>query len=266
MFLQENFKTQILFKFLTMFTSPLEQFSVYKIIPITLGAIDFSFTNSSLLVLLSVLFMLFGFNLIWANALLVPTVWQNILESLYEFIYYNIVSENVRKGGGSYFTVLFSVFYFILFCNLLGMVPYSFTVTSHIVITLGLASTIFIGINYVGIRIHGLHMLSLFLPPGAPLALAPLLVFIELVSYSFRVISLSLRLFANMMSGHCLLKILAGFAWAMFSSFSLLTVFHLVPLAVIFAIIGLELGIAFLQAYVFTLLLCVYLNDAISLH
>jgi F-type H+-transporting ATPase subunit a len=95
---------------------------------------------------------------------------------------------------------------------LLGLVPYSFTVTSHIVITLGLASTIFIGINYVGIRIHGLHMLSLFLPPGAPLALAPLLVFIELVSYSFRVISLSLRLFANMMSGHCLLKILAGFA------------------------------------------------------
>ena len=105
------------------------------------------------------------------------------------FIYYNVVSENIRKGGGSYFTVLFSVFYFILFCNLLGMVPYSFTVTSHIVITLGLASTIFIGINYVGIRIHGLHMLSLFLPPGAPLALAPLLVFIELVSYSFRVIS-----------------------------------------------------------------------------
>ena len=148
----------------------------------------------------------------------------------------------------------------------MGMIPYSFTVTSHIVVTLGLASMAFLGINIIGIRIHGLHLLSLFLPAGAPLALAPLLVIIELVSYSFRVISLALRLFANMMSGHCLLKILAGFAWTMLSAGGILTILHLLPLIVIFAIVGLELCIAFLQAYVFTVLLCIYLNDAISLH
>ena len=247
-------------------SSPLEQFAVYKILPLSIGFIDISFTNSSLFLTISFFFMFVGFNSIWSKALLIPSLWQNILELLYEFVYYNIISENIKKGGGLYFTILFSVFYFILFCNLLGMVPYGFTVTSHIVITLGLASTIFIGINYIGIQTHGLHMLSLFLPPGAPLIMAPLLVFIELVSYSFRVVSLSLRLFANMMSGHCLLKILAGFAWAMLSSFTLLSIMHLLPLLVIIAIIGLELGIAFLQAYVFTLLLCVYLNDAISLH
>jgi ATP synthase subunit 6 len=135
-----------------------------------------------------------------------------VLESFYEFVYYNIVSENIKKGGNLYFPVLLSVFFFLLFCNLLGMVPYGFTVTSHIIITFSLALAIFIGINIIGIKTHGLHLLSLFLPSGAPLVMAPLLVFIEVVSYSFRVVSLSVRLFANMMSGHCLLKILAGFS------------------------------------------------------
>jgi ATP synthase subunit 6 len=123
-----------------------------------------------------------------------------------------VLSENVKKNGNLYFPVLFSIFSFIFFCNLIGMIPFSFTVTSHIVVTLGLAIMAFFGINVIGIKTHGFHMLSLFLPPGAPLALAPLLVVIEVVSYSFRVVSLALRLFANMMSGHCLLKILAGFA------------------------------------------------------
>ena len=126
--------------------------------------------------------------------------------------FFNILSENIKKNGSLYFPVLFTIFNFIFFCNLLGMIPFSFTVTSHIVVTLGLASFSFIAINIIGIKTHGFHMLCLFLPPGAPLALAPLLIMIELVSYSFRVVSLALRLFANMMSGHCLLKILAGFA------------------------------------------------------
>lgn len=124
----------------------------------------------------------------------------------------------------------------------------------------------FFAINVVAIRTHGFHALSFFLPSGAPIALAPLLVAIEVVSYSFRVVSLALRLFANMMSGHCLLKILAGFSWTMLSTGGILTFMHLLPLTVIFAIIGLELSIAFLQAYVFSVLLCIYLNDAISLH
>jgi F-type H+-transporting ATPase subunit a len=123
-----------------------------------------------------------------------------------------VLTENVKKNGNLYFPFLFSMFSFIFFCNLLGMIPFSFTVTSHIVVTLSLSMLSFLAINIIGVRTHGFHLLSLFLPPGAPLALAPLLVAIELVSYSFRVVSLALRLFANMMSGHCLLKILAGFA------------------------------------------------------
>lgn len=230
------------------------------------GGLDFSFTNSSLLAALSTLLAFVLYNFACSNAKLVPSAWQNIVESLFEFVYYNVLTENVKKNGGLYFPVIFTVFSFILFCNLLGMIPYSFTVTSHIVITLGLATVTFFGINVIGIQTHGFHFLSLFLPSGAPIALAPLLVAIELVSYSFRVVSLALRLFANMMSGHCLLKILAGFAWTMLSAGGILSIVHAMPLIVIFAIVGLELSIAFLQAYVFAVLLCIYLNDAISLH
>jgi ATP synthase subunit 6 len=172
----------------------------------------------------------------------------------------------VKKESSYYFPVFFTVFVFVFFSNLLGMVPYSFAVTSHIAVTLALAILAFFFVNFVGVRKHGFGMLSLFLPPGSPLLLAPLLIMIELVSYSFRVVSLALRLFANVMSGHCLLKILAGFAWAMFASAGILSLAHLLPLLVIFAIIGLELAIAFLQAYVFVILLCIYLNDTISLH
>jgi ATP synthase subunit 6 len=206
------------------------------------------------------------FNTTVANIKLLPTVWQSAVESIYEFVFFNVLSENVKKDGNFYFPILFTIFTFLFTCNLVGMVPYSFTVTSHIVITLGLATMAFAAINIVMVRRHGFHALSFFLPSGAPLALAPLLVMIELVSYSFRVVSLALRLFANMMSGHCLLKILVGFAWTMLSAGGVLTVVHVLPLVVIFAIVGLELAIAFLQAYVFTVLLCIYLNDAISLH
>lgn len=248
------------------FFSPLEQFLIYKIFSFSLFGNDLSFSNSSLFAFLSIFFIFFMFNTILANSKLIPNAWQVLIENCYEFVYFSIVTENIKKDGSQYFPSLFCIFFFLLFSNLLGMIPFGFTITSHIIVTFGLALTFFVGINIIGLKKHGLHMLSLFLPAGAPLALAPLLVIIEIVSYSFRVISLALRLFANMMSGHCLLKILAGFAWTMFSSGGFLMLAHLVPLVVIFAIIGLECGIAFLQAYVFTLLLCIYLNDAISLH
>jgi ATP synthase subunit 6 len=135
-----------------------------------------------------------------------------MVELAFEFVYLTVLIENIKKDGSKYFAIIFCVFLFLFSCNLLGMIPYSFTVTSHIVITLAFSMLTFVGINVIGIRTHGFHLLSLFLPSGAPLALAPLLVAIEVVSYSFRLISLALRLFANMMSGHCLLKILAGFA------------------------------------------------------
>jgi len=194
------------------FLSPLEQFSINKIIPINLMFFDFSITNSTILAFIACNLAVIFYNFACYQAKLIPTAAQTMFEYLYEFIFFTVLSENVKKHGSYFFPMLFSIFSFIFFCNLLGMIPYSFTVTSHIVITLGLATMAFLSINIIGVKTHGLHLLSLFLPPGAPLALAPLLVMIELVSYSFRVVSLALRLFANMMSGHCLLKILAGFA------------------------------------------------------
>jgi ATP synthase subunit 6 len=184
---------------------------------------------------------------------------------MYDFVL-SLINENIKQGGLAYFPLIFTVFVFLLSCNLMGMIPYSFTVTSHIVVTFGLALGIFIGVNIIGAKIHGIHFFSLFLPSGVPLIMAPFLVLVELIGYSFRVVSIALRLFANMMAGHSLLKILAGFAWTMFSAGGSLAIAHLVPVLVIFAIVGLELGIAFLQAYVFSVLLCIYLNDAISLH
>ena len=254
------------FSLFLMFFSPLEQFTIFKLIPISFFGLDLSITNSTLFAALSCFLAFIFFNFICSNAKLIPTLWQGIAESLFEFVFYNVLSENIKKGGSAYFPIILTIFIYILSCNLIGMIPYSFTVTSHIVITLGLAIVAFTGINIIGLSIHGFHFLSLFLPSGAPIALAPLLIPIELVSYSFRVVSLALRLFANMMSGHCLLKILAGFAWTMFSAGGILSVVHLLPLVVIFAIVGLELSIAFLQAYVFSVLLCIYMNDAISLH
>jgi ATP synthase subunit 6 len=203
----------LFFKFYPMhFFSPLEQFSIIKIIPLVIGPFDISITNSTILVVIACFIAFLFYNFAVANAKLVPSAWQSTAEFIYEFIYFTVLSENVKKNGPLYFPVLFSIFSFIFFCNIVGMIPFSFTVTSHIVITLGLAILAFFGINVIGIKTHGFHLLSLFLPSGAPIALAPLLVVIEVVSYSFRVISLALRLFANMMSGHCLLKILAGFA------------------------------------------------------
>ena len=146
------------------------------------------------------------------------------------------------------------------------MVPYTFTVTSHIILTFGLGMIIFVGLNILGVKKHGLHFFSLFLPPGAPLSLALLLVPIELISYFFRVVALSVRLFANMMAGHTLLKILATFAWKMLTIGGIFLVIQLFPLIIIIAITGLELAIAFLQAYVWTTLTCLYLGDALNLH
>jgi ATP synthase subunit 6 len=192
--------------------SPLEQFSINKILSLNIGFFDISVTNSTILTIFACCLVITFSKFACYKAGLVPHASQTLFEFVYDFIFYTVLTENVKKNGSFFFPMLFSIFSFIFACNLLGMIPYSFTVTSHIVITLGLAMTAFFSINIVGVKTHGFHIFSLFLPPGAPLALAPLLVMIELVSYSFRVVSLALRLFANMMSGHCLLKILAGFA------------------------------------------------------
>ncbi|CAM6002311.1 unnamed protein product [Sphagnum balticum] len=250
--------------------SPLEQFAIISLIPIHLGNFYLSFTNSSLFMLLTISFVLLLFYLVTINGgrVAAPNAWQSFVEILYDFVL-NLVNEQI-SGPSSvklrFFPLIFVTFSFLLFCNLIGMIPYSFTVTSHFIVTLGLSFSLFIGVTIVGFQTHGLHFFSFLLPQGVPLPLAPFLVLLELISYCFRALSLGIRLFANMMAGHSLVKILSGFAWTMLSLGGIMYIAHLAPFLIVFALTGLELGVAILQAYVFTILICIYLNDAINLH
>lgn len=247
-----------------LYYSPLEQFEIIPIFS-SLLPIKFVITNSFLFLFITILITLCYFFLTTSKSTVVPNRWQSITEMTYEFIQ-NMIYEALQEKGDKFFPVIFTTFVFVFACNLLGMIPYTFTVTSHIIFTFGLGMVVFTGINILGLKKHGFHFFSLFLPPGAPLALALLLVPIELISYVFRVVALSVRLFANMMAGHTLLKILATFAWKMLTVGGIFLIIQLFPLGIIVAITGLELAIAFLQAYVWTTLTCLYLSDALNLH
>jgi ATP synthase subunit 6 len=247
-----------------MLFSPLEQFEIIPLFFFFFGNMVV-FTNASYFLFIVTFISLTFFYITSINNSIIPGRWQSIIELTFEFVF-GIVFEALGSKGSKYFPFLFSTFIFVFSCNILGMVPYTFTVTSHIVFTFSLGMTTFLGLNIIGLKQHGLHFFSLFLPPGAPLALAPLLVPIELISYIFRVIALSVRLFANMMAGHTLLKILATFAWKMLTFGGIFLIVQLFPLFIIIAITGLELAIAFLQAYVWTTLTCLYLSDALNLH
>lgn len=251
-----------------MLSSPLEQFGLVTYLPLAIGNFFFSVTNASIYLVLST--GLFA-ALLWsslgkgAGGLLFPHLSQALAELFYRFIG-DLLKEQVGKPGRPFFPIIFLLFSFILSANLIGMIPYGFTTTSHVVITFALSVSVFFGVTIVGFQNHGIDFLSFLLPPGAPLGLAPLLVVLELVSYSFRAISLGVRLFANMMAGHTLVTILAGFGWTMACSNGALAGLSFLPLVVVFALTGLEIGVAVLQAYVFTILTCIYLNDSISLH
>lgn len=247
-----------------MLYSPLEQFEIVPLLSFFFGS-KFAFTNSSLFLFISIFVIIVFYRVTLFKSTIVPNRWQSISEMIYEFVQ-GMLYEALGEKGSRFLPFIFTTFTFIFFCNVLGMIPYTFTVTSHIIFTFGLGMTTFIGLNIIGLKRHGLHFFSLFLPPGAPLALAPLLVPIELISYVFRVVALSVRLFANMMAGHTLLKILATFAWKMLAAGGIFLIIQLFPMIVIIAITGLELAIAFLQAYVWTTLTCLYLSDAINLH
>jgi ATP synthase subunit 6 len=240
-----------------------------------MGFLDLSFTNSALTLFLalgSFLFLshlyIFPFNYLAkvTGAFLVPNNrWFLLIENLYNLIH-NLLFDNVGLKGQPYFPFLFVLFLFVLQSNLIGLIPYSFTVTSHIIVTFSLALIVFIGVNIIGTELHKIRFLNLFMPSGTALALAFLLVPLEIVSFVSKPISLSVRLFANMMAGHTLLKVIAGFAWSMMKSSGLFFIAHLLPLLVLFLLVGLELGVALIQAYVFTVLTCIYLNDSINLH
>nr|YP_009445911.1 ATP synthase F0 subunit a [Eucheuma denticulatum]ATX68853.1 ATP synthase F0 subunit a [Eucheuma denticulatum] len=245
--------------------SPLEQFEIVALLPLSISGLNFSLTNSSLFFIIAFIILIFWTSLSFYNTGLVPNNWQLVKESIYT-VTSDMVKDNIGRKGEFYFPFIFSLHLILLYCNLIGMIPYSFTVTSHIIFTFGLALSIFIGINIIGVQTHGFKFFALFLPRGVPLGIIPLLVTIEFLSYIVKVFTLSIRLFANMTSGHTLLKIIAGFAWTLLSAGGVLAVLHLLPLGLLLALIGLELAIAGLQAYVFTLLTCIYLNDVLDMH
>ncbi|MEC7655203.1 MAG: F0F1 ATP synthase subunit A, partial [Pseudomonadota bacterium] len=229
------------------------------IVPAEISGVDVSFSNSSLFmsitVVVATLFLVLGMR----RSAIVPGRWQVAVELSYEFIA-GLLRDTVGAEGRKYFPIVFTLFMFVLLGNLLGMVPYSFTFTSHIVVTFAMAIVIFIFVTILGFVKHGMHFFSFFAPPGTPVVMLPLLVPIEIISYLSRPISLSVRLFANMLAGHTLIKVIAGFIPA------LGVIFGVLPLALVVALTGLEILIAFLQAYVFAILTCLYINDAIHLH
>jgi F-type H+-transporting ATPase subunit a len=229
--------------------SPVQQFELKPIVPIEIGGLDLSFTNSSLWMMVAVGAVTAFLTLGMKGGRMVPTRGQAAAEMFYEFIA-SMVRENVGSGGRPYFPFIFTLFMFIFAGNLLGMIPYSYTFTSQIIVTFGMAFVVFIGVTIVALAKHGLHFFTFFFPSGAPIYMAPLLIPIEIISYFVRPVSLSVRLFANMMAGHTMMKVFGGFA----------------PLVILVGLTGFEILVAVLQAYVFAVLTCLYLNDALHLH
>ena len=243
-----------------MTSNPMHQFEVYSIGPeIILGPVNLSFTNSSLFMAISsatiMLLLFFGTK----KKSIIPSKIQLVAEMSYSFVA-KMISDTAGANAKPFFPFIFTLFMFVLFCNMIGMLPYSFTVTSHIIVTFVLAAAVFVSVTVIGFIKHGIKYLELFVPKGVPIALLPLIIIIEIISYLSRPISLSVRLFANMMAGHTMLKVFGGFV------ISLGLLGGWLPLSFSVALTGLEILVAFLQAYVFAILTCIYLNDALNLH
>lgn len=253
---------------LTFINSPLEQFEVTSLIGLSapiFGYFNLTLTNLALYCFL-VLFLVIGLHVVANNnAKLVPSKWSIALESSFASVS-SMVRDQIGSLNEVYLPFIYSLFFFILIANLTGNVPYSYTITTSIIVTIGLSFTILIGVTILGLYIHKVRFFAFFIPSGTPLALVPLLVLIELLSYSARAFSLGIRLFANMCAGHTLLKILSTFLYQMFSGGIIIAVLTLVPFAIFIALIGLELAVSFIQSYVFCILTCSYIRDAIELH
>lgn len=239
--------------------SPMHQFEIKSLIDLSISNIDISFTNASLYMLLSILSIIIFFTASLKNIQIIPNKMQAAAEMLYEFIS-SVITDNAGVKGLEYMPLILSAFMFVLITNLFGMTPYGFTVTSHIAVTFFMAAMIFLICTLIGFYKHGLHFLSLFLPQGTPLWLAPLMIIIELFTYLARPFTLSIRLAGNMVAGHVLMKVLASFVVGMGIYFGW------IPLPLMIVLSGFEIFVAVLQAYIFTILTCVYLNDAINLH
>ena len=245
---------------------PLHQFAIKPIFSVVIGGTDVSFSNSSvsMMLVVALVFSLMTFGM--RSRSLVPGRLQSLAEVFYEFIA-RMVRDNAGHDAKPFFPFVFTLFMFILCGNLLGMIPGAFTVTSHIVVTFSMAIFVFSMVTLLALIKHGIKFFTFFMPHGVPIWMAPLLVPIEIVSYLSRPISLSVRLFANMMAGHTMLKVFAGFTILMMGAGSAFGyVAGIVPVVINVALIGFEIGVALLQAYVFTILTCLYIKDALELH
>ncbi len=241
--------------------SPLAQFEIVPYHPMSIAGYDVSFTNSSLWMVLAIVAIIAFLLPASRRGALVPSRLQSAAEMLVEFVG-GTITDAAGKEGMKYFPIVFTLFMFVLTCNLLGMIPYSFTVTSHIIVTFALAAFIFVGVTLIAIFKHGIgKFLHFFLPEGTPIVMAPLLFIIEFFSYLSRPISLSIRLAANMMAGHVTMKVIAGLIITFGMAVGLVSMFPL-----LLFLTGFEIAIAIIQAYIFTILACVYLNDALHLH
>ncbi|MEX3007892.1 F0F1 ATP synthase subunit A [Hoeflea sp. TYP-13] len=245
-----------------MANDPIHQFQISKLIPIEVGGLDFSFTNSSLFMVATVAVASGFLFLTTSNRGMVPSRMQSVSEMCYEFVA-SMLRDGAGSGGMRFFPMVFSLFMFVLVANLLGMFPYFFTVTSHIIVTFVLAMLVIGTVVVYGFMKHGLGFLNLFVPSGVPGVLLPLVVAIEIISFLSRPISLSVRLFANMLAGHITLKVFAGFVTSLGALGALGVGGAILPLIMTVALTGLEFLVAFLQAYVFAVLTCMYLNDAL---
>ena len=245
-----------------MSNDPIHQFHLNKLIPLEIGGVDFSFTNSSLFMAITVAATA-GF-MIWATSGrgLIPSRAQSVAEMAYEFSA-GMLRDAAGSEGMRFFPLVFSLFLFILIANLFGMFPYFFTVTSHIIVTAALAMLVFATVLIAGISRHGLGFFKLFVPSGVPGWLMPLVVAIEVISFLTRPISHSVRLFANMLAGHITLKVFAGFVVSLSALGAVGIAGSILPMLMTIALTALEFLVAFLQAYVFAMLTCMYINDAI---
>ena len=247
-----------------MVLNPMEQFEVKPLIPIHLGGYDISFTNQALLMCIVVVASALFLTLAVSKRRLVPSRMQSMAEVSYEFVA-NMINSASGEEGLKFFPFVFTIFMFVLFSNVLGMIPWSYTVTSQICVTFALAALVILTVIVTGFARHGIGFLKLFVPK-APIYLLVLLVPIEIISFLTRPISLSVRLFANMLAGHTMLAVFAGFVVALGSAGGILAALSIAPMFLIVAIMLLELLVAFLQAYVFAILTCIYLSEALHLH
>jgi F-type H+-transporting ATPase subunit a len=244
--------------------NPIHQFEIQPLVPLNVGGFDLSFTNSSLWMAAGVVLSIGLLTAAMGRKSMVPSRGQLVAEGLYKFIS-GMVRDNVGEKGMNYFPFVFTIFMVVLLGNLLGMIPGSFTYTSHIAVTGILALIVFGIVTVMGFVKHGLHFLQLFCPPGVPLWIAPLIIPIEIISYLSRPVTLSLRLFINMLAGHLMLKVIAGFCVMIFAAGGLAALGSLGPMIFNILLIGFEVFVAFVQAYVFALLTCIYLRDTVEL-